>query len=241
LNASHGGASVDQKVDHDTRAKLRRLASEHGLPVLPVTSTLDMAMRLIKGGRAQFLEYVQLACLDTDNPFTEKVQQWWAVWVSLGTASQRRASLDDVCHAAGVAPKAMVQAISGLAFELNCDLSDFLAAVAHPEIVAKTIKIAKTREGVQERRMLLDHAGFLPQPKGTNITLSQRVAMLANGAPPPQLPAEVPSFADDIKRLAGASEVVQQQLEAGVKPADLAIDGEVLLTPIPVKPEKGEV
>jgi hypothetical protein len=221
---------IDERLEVTARKHLRELAAKHGLPVLPVTSTLSMAMRLIPGGRRQFLEYIQLACL-AKTPDGETGQpdalRWWAVWEGLAPSARTRVTLDEVCFAAGVTPKAIVQVVAGLAFDLNCDLGDFISAVDHPQVVAKTIEIAKTAQGTAERRMLLDHAGFLPQPKGMNLTLSQRVANMNVTGPAP-MPG-LPNFADDIRALEGPVGAVQQQLEAGVKPADLAIDGEVLV------------
>ena len=222
-----------------TRSRLRKLAKTHGIATLPVTSTLDMAMRFLIGGREQFVEYVHMAAMDQDNDFSEDAGRWWTVWTSLIPSAQRCATLDDICAAAGVSRKHIVQAIVGMAVDLNCEVADLLASFAHPEIVAKTIELAKLESGAAERKMLLDHAGFLPQPKGTNILVSQRVGQLSNGMAPPQLPPEVPSFAEDIKRLAGSNETVQAQLEAGVRPGDLVMDGEVLVRPerslVPVK------
>ena len=234
---------MKSRMDASTRSRLRKLAKAHGLPTLPVTSTLDMAMRFLIGGREQFVEYVMMAALDTTNDYAEDAGRWWTVWQGMSTTMRNHATLDDVCAAAGVTRKHIVQAIVGMAVDLQCEVGDLLAAFAHPEIVAKTIELAKKDEGAAERKMLLDHAGFLPQPKGTNILVSQRVGQLANGNTPPQLPPEVPSFAEDITRLAGTNEGVQQQLEAGVKPADLVMDGEVLIRPesglVPVKKDEG--
>jgi hypothetical protein len=224
-------------MEASTRSRLRKLARAHHIPTLPVTSTLDMAMRFLIGGREQFIEYVHMASLDQTNDFAEAAGQWWVVWQGMTPMMRMYATLDDICAAAGVSRKHIVQAIVGMAIDLQCEVADLVAAFAHPEIVAKTIEYAKTPAGAEERRMLLSHAGFLPQPKGTNILVSQRVGNLVNGTQPPQLPPDVPSFADDIKKLSATTEGVQAQLEAGVKPADLVLEGEVL---IPVK-QAGDV
>ena len=57
-----------------------------------------------------------------------------------------------------------------LAFKsLQAQKSTLKVMADHPEIVAKTIKIAKTTKGVADRRMIHEAVGFLPTKSGISI------------------------------------------------------------------------
>ena len=57
-----------------------------------------------------------------------------------------------------------------LAFKsLQAQKSTLRVMADHPEIVAKTIKVAKTTKGVADRRMIHEAVGFLPTKTGISI------------------------------------------------------------------------
>jgi hypothetical protein len=61
------------------------------------------------------------------------------------------------------------------------DISKLIAAVHHPEIVEATIQAAKGPFGMPDRKMLHDHMGFLPLPKGQTINIDASSKTLVAG------------------------------------------------------------
>jgi hypothetical protein len=77
-------------------------------------------------------------------------------------ASYRRLLPPEVfCLAAGVSPWRVLEAITVVAVREGAQASAILAAITHPQVVAKTIERALQDEGVSEREMLLRAVGFL--------------------------------------------------------------------------------
>lgn len=194
-------------IKKSVTAKLKALAAAGGIKVLPGPGTLTLATRKIDGGRAQVIAYLRIAAADGD-PHCEVFLH---VWDDLKPWEQKLATLDDVCAAAGVAPVKLVKAVVGTAYEANCDIANFVAAHAHPDIVAKSVEMAKTALGVEDRKMLFQHAGFLPTAKGSTINIgvsASASAALNQGG------ESVPDFLEDMDELTSGKEQIQQKLIA---------------------------
>ena len=224
LSEKRGGSKAAKDAVHK---QLQLLARKHGLKILPTRSTLSMALRGIN--REMFYAFIQMIALEADHPHHDDAVKLWMIFDSLAPTAQKQAIPDDLCYAAGVSPRIVVEMMAGIAFDHNLDVGNLLAALSHPEIVAKTIQIAKTREGSAERKMLLDHMGFLPQPKGVVMQFARNLANINQLEAPRDSPPEMPSFADDIHRLDAVTGEVQKQLAEGVTPDRLVLDGEVLV------------
>jgi hypothetical protein len=73
------------------------------------------------------------------------------------------------CLAAKSTPKKMMGIIMQAIVENSQQSTELLLAAAHPEIVKKTIKLAKTTKGVDERRIVLQNRGTLPTPRNNTF------------------------------------------------------------------------
>lgn len=234
----HVTTPLELAASDSLRAKLRTVAraisggdgpASLDLPTVPGVQSLAIAMRYIDGGREQFIEFVQMAALNG----VECVKKWWLVYADLTPGERARVSFDDVCVASGVRPSELMANVVAVAMEFSTDVGNLVAAATHPAIVHQAAKSAKRIGGVHaqiglaDRRMLLDHARFLPVPKGASVHVhanaSANAAAAANAANDPS----VPSFADDMLALGAPRRAVQSQIEAS--PAGSTDD---LMTPV---------
>lgn len=169
-----------------------------------------MATRYIDGGRQTVLSYIQLAAMNGN----DSAMTWWHVYEKLSKYEQSQVSYDDVCAASGISPKNILMAIAGAGYDANCDIANLLASHLHPAVVAASAKAAQKPDGIEDRKLLMQHQGFIPVPKGTSITInSSSHAQAAASAQATTLgDASVPSFLNDIDDLGGVSRVVQGEI-----------------------------
>lgn len=182
------------------------------LPTIPGVQSLSIATRYIDGGRTRFVEYVQFAMLN----HREHSTRWWMVYADLLPAERHRVSYDDVCAAAGVAPAALMSEVVSVAMEFGNDVGNLVAAAVHPAIVHQAGKSAKriggqhAQIGLEDRKMMLQHQGFAPVPKGASIHV--HASATAQAAAAASADPSVPGFADDMAALARPRQGVQRQL-----------------------------
>lgn len=201
-------------------AKLKALALKGGLALLPGEGTLTLATRKIAGGREQVISYIRMAAVDGDPHAAAFIH----VWDDLKTWEQKLATLDDVCAASGVAPVKLVKAVVGTAYETGVDVANMVAAHAHPDIVEKSVEMAKKDDGIEDRKMLLQHHGFLPVNKGTSINIGVSASASAQAAAAASGSGSVPSFLDDVESVLEAKDLVQKQLIAAQSPDPTVAD-----------------
>lgn len=189
------------------------------LPTLPGVCALSIATRYIEGGRMRFVEFVQLAMLNGD----AHARAWLEVFSDLTPVERERVSFDDVCVASGVRPADLVKAVTGTAVDFGIDTGNLVAALTHPQVVAASVKFAKDHGGLEDRRMLFQHSGFIPVPKNAaptvvvnaNSSASAQAAAKADGAAGIETDAAgLPSFAQTLKQ-------VGSTLQPAPRPAEL--------------------
>lgn len=96
---------------------------------------------------------------------TKEAIELLRIW-DLGSIKEHKIiPFEAYCLSAKSTPKAMMGIIMQAIVEQSNLASELLVATAHPEIVQKTIKIAKTKAGADERKAILQNRGFLPAPK----------------------------------------------------------------------------
>lgn len=198
-------------------AKLKALALTAGIPSLPGPGTLTLATRKVHGGRDQVIQYLRMAAADGDL----HARTFLHVWDTLKAWEQKLATLDDVCAAAGVAPVKLVKAIVGTAYEANCDVANFVAAHSHPDVIQQSVDVALTPDGVEDRKMLMQHAGFLPAAKGSVINIGVSASASAHASATSDSDGAVPDFLDDMEELIEVKGQVQQKLIAESLPPAL--------------------
>jgi hypothetical protein len=97
-------------------------------------------------------------------------------WDSLGPCEQEaRGTADTLCKQAGFTALEMLRVVAAAACQYSMCVAQLFAAGALPSAVQRSIDVALTDEGIADRRMLFQHAGFLPTPAGsqTNIAITQ--------------------------------------------------------------------
>jgi hypothetical protein len=189
---------------------LKEKATKLGLPTLPGNGSITMATRYIEGGRATVLGYIQLAAMNGN----DSAMLWWHAYEGLSKYEQSVVSYDDVCAASGISPKLILMAIAGAGFDANCDIANLLASHLHPRVVEASGKEAITPRGIEDRKLLMQHQGFIPVPKGTTINISSSAhsqAIAAAHAAATSDPS-VPSFLNSIEDLGDVNRAVQGEI-----------------------------
>jgi hypothetical protein len=82
---------------------------------------------------------------------------------------------DAICGQLGIVPLDLLKAAASATIRFSTYTAQILAAAALPSIVERSIEVALTQKGTADRKMQLQHSGFLPVPAGsqTNIAIMQ--------------------------------------------------------------------
>lgn len=236
--------SAEDQLRLKLREKKRRITPAGAtatLPTLPGVQGLSAALRYLEGGRALFIDAVQLAMLERD-PIAE---QWWSVYADLTPYERSIVSLDDVCAASGTRPSKLMAAVVSIAMEHSRDVGNLIAALLHPEVVSKMGESAKRIDGdfaeiaMKDRHAFLQGRNFLPVPRGAQLNVhlsaSAQAAAAATNEP------SVPSFTQTLQ-VAGAA----RALPAGgstasdlsfLRKPDEQVEEAVLISPDPTDDE----
>lgn len=97
-------------------------------------------------------------------------------YYSLPKFQRKLVPIEAFCHSAQISPLRALEIITATCVRLGAQASTLISAVNAPRIVQKTVDMALTDEGVEDRAMFHRSTGFLPAPKGsqTNIQVVQR-------------------------------------------------------------------
>lgn len=109
----------------------------------------------------------------------------------ISRGNRKLVPIEAFCIAAAVPPMRVLEVITATAVRLGAQASAIIAAVAHPKVVEKTVEMALTDEGIEDRTTLHKHTGFLPMPKGSqtiihNVANASASAPTVIAAPPPE-------------------------------------------------------
>jgi hypothetical protein len=106
--------------------------------------------------------------------------------------------------------------------------------VNHPRVVEKSVEMALTDEGIEDRTLLAKATGFLPTPKGSRTTVNVAANANAQSAANPQVLVAAPPPENTIRRLVdrlnearGLPPVVVSALPAVDAPRVIEIDAEL--------------
>jgi hypothetical protein len=83
----------------------------------------------------------------------------------------RSLPIEAYCVKADVSPIRILEILTGMCVRMGAQASTIILAVNHPRVVQKTVDMALTDEGVEDRAMLHKASGFLPTPKGAQTTI----------------------------------------------------------------------
>ena len=164
-----------------------RISRAGTLPPLtpPGPGTIDFALRHVRGGRRDMMQYASLAA-----EFEPRVVPIVARWDQLTPWQKRVTTIDAlVAQVGGLTPGEFIAAVARAAFEFTEGLADLCVAAALPEVVARTVRSAKrlnSHIGQRDRMALLAHAGFVPRPQ--TVAVEPRDASPTTPAVEPELP-----------------------------------------------------
>lgn len=221
------GQTVVQTDKEKVTAKLKETGRRRGsrdLATIPGVQSLSIATRYLDGGREMFLTLVQAAALEGD----QDAEKFLLVYQDLSPYEQKIANFDEITAAAGVRPSKLVAAMTTVAMERGRDVGNLVAAVTHPQVVAAGVHAAKQPDGIEDRKMLFQHHGFIPIPKATTINVTanaQAAAASQAGA------ASLPSFADDLAEIREGRQPAA--LPAAQPTEDLTFDADTAASPEP--------
>lgn len=112
---------------------------------------------------------------------------------SLPHVYARLLPIEAFCLAAGVSPLRVLELLVATIVRQGAQSATIIAAVSHPRVVQKTVEMALTDDGIEDRTTLHKATGFLPTPKGAQTTVNVSANARANStaqaaavAPPPE-------------------------------------------------------
>lgn len=116
---------------------------------------------------------------------------------SLSTDLRGLVSIEALCVMAEVSTLLLLEIIVSACVRMGATVSTVIGAVSHPKVVEKTVEMALTDSGIEDRTILHRATGFLPAPKGaqTTINLTQNASASAAAAE-----VRVPSPEDTIRK-----------------------------------------
>src|SRR5215467_6689001 len=114
-------------------------------------------------GLDSFIAMTRLACTSDSG-----AARFLDVWDALGPSEQlSAATADAICEQIGLAPLDLLKAVADATLRYSMYTARLRAAVAMPSIVERSIEVALTEKGAADRKMQLQHSGFLPIPVGS--------------------------------------------------------------------------
>ncbi len=192
--------------------------------LLPFESTLAFAFRSC-GGKETAINGARLV---EDQRFEKIV---WA-FDNASPADQKSVVLEDLCKAADVSPDEFMGAVMSAMWKRSVDIGKLTAMVAHPQIVEATIQAAQGPFGMPDRKMLLDHAGFLPKATGQTINVGVDARTAVSVVTETK---GLPSFEEEGKVLNSSMRKQMKALEAGEPPITLPKVMEAEFVDVPSK------
>jgi hypothetical protein len=106
--------------------------------------------------------------------------------------------IEAICIAAKVDPSKLLGLAIAEANKQSYQLSSLIAAIKHPEIVARSASQALEPDYIDDRMAQLKHSGFIPIPKGSQINVYNTASALAQAQ---SVSTDAPAAEDTIKRL----------------------------------------
>ncbi len=214
----------DKAVFAVRKGQQRRTSSE--LAQTTGVHALAYVIRYLPGGRNSFLELCKMSMLNGD----VAAKAFWDVYDGLSKTQQKLIPLDDVLTASNVKLSELMAGIVGHGIEAATDMGNLIAAMFHPQVVAKMGESALRTTGphaeiaAEDRKLLLQGRGAIPTPRGASIHLhaNANANSNANAAAASAAEPSVPTFADDMAALTGTR-------PGRLLPAESVIDAEPLL------------
>ena len=159
----------------------------------------------------------------------EEMAKVMAAYDGLKKRERAAATPEFVCDLAGVDPRDFAAEVFREYLSFSGDAANLIAAAGLPEVVRKSVEVAKTTKGVQDRKMQFEHANFLPQKQGGGIHVNANASVENKSAV--ILPNELPSMESDTMRFTRVLKseqvkVIESGTDAGAPARVPALSGE---------------
>jgi hypothetical protein len=158
------------------------------LSLPPITSQLRMIASKLRKRRLPVSPFYYLNCAPGDD-----ARRIVEAYYSLPKNQRELVPIEAYCLAVGVNSTDILETIVRAIASVSRQASAAIASANHPAVVEKTVEMALTDEGIEDRTTLHKAVGFLPTPKGSQITVNasansaaQASAPVAVIAPPPE-------------------------------------------------------
>jgi hypothetical protein len=147
-------------------------------PSLPRWRKTGQITSILKFGHITRRRFMELAHLARDPRIDPLVEDWDRMKPPL----QQAVDLETLCEAHGVDATHFISVVGEAEMRFRDNASVILACFGLPDIVKQSIEVGMGRageEGWRDRRMLMQHSGFLPQPKGSQVRAFNYAAIRA--------------------------------------------------------------
>lgn len=153
-------------------------------------------------------------------------------YYSLDRSARRWLPIEAYCVAARVSPLHILEVIIATAERISRQISAMIAVVTHPQLVDKSVEMALTDDGIEDRMAMHKAVGFTPSPRGAQTIINVQASAAANAAarvaelPPAE--TTIREMADTFNQSRGAlpsADVAPDSLPACVTDAVLVEDG----------------
>jgi len=124
--------------------------------------------------------------------------------------------IEAFCLAANVSPLRILETITATIVRLGAQASTIIAAVNHPRVVEKSVEMALTDDGIEDRTLLAKAVGFLPTPKGSRVIVN--ASATANSESTAQSAVVAPAPENTIRRLVDRLNEARGILPTGAQP-----------------------
>lgn len=130
-------------------------------------SPLSASFRHIQPSWRSYIEYVDLAARNGDTT----MQRYRDCYAALTPKDRMHAWPEQVCELADVTPGELIGAVCRALWESRSAESSMVSAIAHPEVLARTAKLARTKDNYRDRELFFRLTGSLPDKKGASINI----------------------------------------------------------------------
>jgi hypothetical protein len=154
----------EKRLGREREEAVRRLGVEKIPLDMELGKLLQEALGLKKrksGWEAAIKEFIPF--LAQEVPAYEMLVQ---IWDRTSEKDRRMLRPEDFLASAGIAPEDFISDLTRVVFVVSRQKAALMIASGQPGVVRAAIKNAKTPEGGQDRKMLMQSAGLAPKPKG---------------------------------------------------------------------------
>lgn len=130
-------------------------------------SLLSVAFRNLKPNWRGYIQYVDLAARKGDTAMV----RFRACWESLTPRDRSGVWPEQICEMANVEPGELYGAVCRQMWETKAVESSTISSLAHPEILQRTIQLAREPENFKDRELYFRMMGSVPDKKGASINI----------------------------------------------------------------------